>query len=323
MAKKAIPVILLTALVILALSAIPAAAQRGFQRGTIVDEEGKPMANITLTLDWVQGQRYDSKGNEHQETTSDAEGVFVFAKLNPGFWTVGVTLPGYAPYAERVEIATMERNPNLSIVMKKVTMENAAGDARAEGEAALAEAEKLVAAGDFDGAIKIYQDFYEKYPTAHMVLVQIGEVYEKKGDQENAINSYLDAIDADAENKVAVLKLGMIYAKAQDAEKAFPYYEQSVINYPEDKGILYTAGQLANVVGQYGKCYEYYKAYIALDPASAQTIQAMMEAGFAASLSENPAGVVEMFEALLKLSPDHPYAAEFKKEIDKAKASIK
>lgn len=323
MAKKAIPVILLTALIILALGAIPASAQRGFQRGTVVDEEGKPLEGIPVHLDWQKEQRYDSKGDEHHETTTDAEGVFQFAKLNPGFWVISVSTQGYTPFSLAVEVKTLSRNKNIQVVLKKLTMENAGVDERAKGEAALAEAEKLVAAGDFDGAIKIYQDFYTEFPTAHMVLVQIGQVYEKKGDKENAINSYLDAIDADAENKQAVLSIGMLYAKNQDSEAAFPYYEQLVGFYPEDKGILYTAGQLANAVGQYQKCFDYYKAYVVLDPASAQTVQALMEGGFAASLSENPAGVVEMFEALLKLSPDHPYASTFKEEITKAKAKIK
>ena len=323
MARKAIPVILLTALVIIMISAIPASAQRGFQRGFVFDETGTPMPNIKVTLDWVKEQRYDSKGNEHQETTTDAEGKFTFAKLNPGFYTVAISTQGYAPFQQQVEVKTIARNKDLNINLKKVTIENAGGDARAEGEATLAEAQKLVDAGDIEGAVKVYKDFYAKYPDNHLILVQIGEIYEKAGQKDKAIESYLDCLDADAENKAAIMKLGMLYAKDQDSEAAFPYYEQLVGFYPNDKGILFTAGQLANAVGNYPKCFEYYKAYIALDPASATTIQAMMEAGFAASLSDNPAGVVEMFEGLLKLQPEHPYAGEFKKEIEKAKAKMK
>ena len=323
MVKKAIPAILLTSIVILIISTVPASAQRGFQRGVVFDETGKAMPNIKVTLDWVDSHQYDSKGNEHHETTTDAEGKFTFAKLNPGFYTVAISTQGYAPFQEQIEVKTISRNKDLNITLKEVTIENAGNDVRAQAEAALGEADKLVAAGDYDGAIKVYKDYYESNPTQHLVLVLIGSVYEKAGKKDEAIEAYLDCLDANAENQRAIKALGVLYAKDQDSEAAFPYYEQLVGFYPNDKGILFTAGQLANAVGNYPKCFEYYKAYIALDPASATTIQAMMEAGFAASLSDNPAGVVEMFEGLLKLQPKHPYAGEFKKEIEKAKAKMK
>jgi outer membrane receptor protein involved in Fe transport len=84
---------LLTAwvLVILPLSAIPAAAQAttGTLRGVVADPNGGIVVGATVTA------KNESTGTVTQQTTTTGEGVFEFASLLPGTYTVTVESTGF------------------------------------------------------------------------------------------------------------------------------------------------------------------------------------------------------------------------------------
>jgi outer membrane receptor protein involved in Fe transport len=79
------------AFVILPLSAAPAMAQAttGTLRGTVVDPNGAAVAGATVTA------KNESTGTTTQPVTTTGEGVYEFASLLPGGYTVTVEAPGF------------------------------------------------------------------------------------------------------------------------------------------------------------------------------------------------------------------------------------
>ncbi|HEX3185490.1 MAG TPA: carboxypeptidase regulatory-like domain-containing protein [Pyrinomonadaceae bacterium] len=113
--------LLLTGLIVLLLSALAAAQQnRGTLRGAITDELGAVIvgANVTLT---------DANGVQ-KKTTTNAEGIYTYAGLAPGKYSLAANAPGFAP-AENKEVdvtggrQTADLTLKVTMVDEKVTVE--------------------------------------------------------------------------------------------------------------------------------------------------------------------------------------------------------
>src|SRR6185503_13397966 len=106
---------ILVATLLLFIAAALAAAQqtRGTLRGVISDELGAAIvgANVTLT---------DSSGAQ-KKTTTNGEGVYSFAGLAPGKYTLQASAPGFALSEKKeVDVTTARQSVDLTL---KVTIE--------------------------------------------------------------------------------------------------------------------------------------------------------------------------------------------------------
>src|SRR5215217_49301 len=106
-------------LFIILTAAIAAAQQaRGTLRGLITDELGAVIvgANVTLT---------DATGAQ-KKTTTNGEGVYTFAGLAPGKYTLQAIAPGFAPSENReVDVTTARLSVDLTLrvtIEEKVTV---------------------------------------------------------------------------------------------------------------------------------------------------------------------------------------------------------
>src|SRR5215211_2797042 len=118
---------------LIVLTAVLAAAQqaRGTLRGLITDELGAAIvgANVTLT---------DATGVE-KKTTSNGEGVYNFAGLAPGKYTLQAVAPGFAPSeSKEVEVTTARQTVDLALrvtIEEKVTIAETAVSTEATNNA--------------------------------------------------------------------------------------------------------------------------------------------------------------------------------------------
>lgn len=106
---------LLSAFLIVPLASVLVAAQqaRGMLRGVITDELGAVLvgANVTLT---------DASGVQ-KKTTTNAEGIYNYAGLAPGKYTLQANAPGFAPSEEKqVDVTAGRQSVDLTL---KVTIE--------------------------------------------------------------------------------------------------------------------------------------------------------------------------------------------------------
>ena len=112
--------LLLTALLVLLASALVAAQQnRGTLRGVITDELGAVIvgANITLT---------DASGVQ-KKTTTNAEGVYNYAGLAPGKYSLMAIAPGFSPSdVKEIDVTAARQSVDVTLkvtIEEKVTVE--------------------------------------------------------------------------------------------------------------------------------------------------------------------------------------------------------
>ena len=107
---------------LLALFAAAAAAQQttGILRGTVTDESGAmiPAARLTVT----------GPGGARKNVQSQADGTYTLVGLAPGKYTVRLSLPGFAPFQQQVEL-TAAKTVQLDIALQR-----AGGKAGSHGE---------------------------------------------------------------------------------------------------------------------------------------------------------------------------------------------
>lgn len=115
----------------LAATLVAAQQTRGTLRGSITDELGAVIvgANVTLT---------DANGTQ-KKTTTNGEGVYNFAGLAPGKYTVQAAAPGFAPSeSKEVEIAGARQTVDLTLrvtIEEKVTIAEGAVSTEATNNA--------------------------------------------------------------------------------------------------------------------------------------------------------------------------------------------
>jgi hypothetical protein len=108
-------------LILLASVAIAAQQTRGALRGVITDELGAVIvgANVTLT---------DASGVQ-KKTTTNGEGVYTYAGLAPGKYSLQVIAPGFAPSeTKEVEVTAGRQSADVTLkvtIEEKVTVEQA------------------------------------------------------------------------------------------------------------------------------------------------------------------------------------------------------
>src|SRR5207247_3788148 len=83
-----------------------------------------------------------------------------------------------------------------------------------------ARALKLHQSGDFDGAIRAYQEFLQNHPESVEARSNLGAVYARKGDYGRAIEEYKRALEFDERNAAILFNLGVAYYKSAQINEA-------------------------------------------------------------------------------------------------------
>lgn len=131
--------LLVTSLIVLLASLVVAAQQnRGTLRGAIIDELGAVIvgANVVLT---------DANGVQ-KKTTTNAEGIYTFAGLAPGKYSLTANAPGFAPM-EIKEIDVTAGRQSADVTLKVTIEEKVTVDQTPVSTEATANANQTVIAG--------------------------------------------------------------------------------------------------------------------------------------------------------------------------------
>jgi tetratricopeptide (TPR) repeat protein len=281
----------LGALLVFALAclAVPrAAAQDGQVKGTIIDFDGKPWADLPVKLKSDQGSV--------QETKTDASGNYQFVNLRVGKYTVIVQPPQVKePFTMGLEVhgndtppvnwnfkqLLEKQNPGAAEQMKKQSEEKSkftamkqhfdqgmtlleqertakADLAKAPADQRDAAKAKVVdlgnqAATEFQAAQKAAP---EKDPNVHLLWARLGEAYDLAGRNDDAINAYQQAVAAKPDNAGYYNNLGNVLARAGKIDDAKAAYAKSAELDPTNAGMawrnfgisLYQVGRMQEAV---------------------------------------------------------------------------
>lgn len=295
---------------------IMAQAGRGRARigGTVLDEGGSPIQDAKITMIYQQDK------SVKRDAQTNKKGEWGIISLGSGSWRVIVTADGYETSQRVVDVRQLDRNPPVDFSLKKgIQISPLIQDE--ESLAALDEGNKLFNEQDYDGAIRVYQDFLEKNPKAFQVHLSIGDCFNKKGDFDAAIREFDVLIDAAKEDPgfeketlaKALAGKGESFLKRGELEQAQELFKQSIETYSGNEILAYNVGEIYFGNQKLDEAIEYFSRATAIN---ADYAPAYLKLGYV-YLNKNEQGLAkENFNRFLSLTPDAPEAATVKNILD-------
>lgn len=292
------------------LAAAPAMAQewRGMGRvgGFVVDEEGKPVAGVTVKA------MLPSSGNRGpEETTSRDDGEWGVGGISSGTWAIDFIKEGYETRSISIGISEYNRLRPIEIVLKKKIV---VVDPNVVIKEKLTEAAELMNTGKFAEARAIYEQLSAEHPEVKEFKPLIARAYYGEGDKEKAIALLREASAAAPDNVDVKLLLGnlllesghteearTVMASVEDAkvddptallnigiglinegkhEEAIPWFNKAIVAFPDRSDAYYYRGLSYLATGKMDEAKVDLEKFVAIAPADAPelaTAKAMLE----------------------------------------------
>lgn len=192
----------LTLAVALGLS-VPAFAQ-SIVRGTVVDAQGKPVPNATITME------FDGNASRRSETKTNNRGEFLQVGLASGTWNITAT-SGQLKQTLKAAVKQGENRP----LAFQLTPQSGVSDADRAAQAAMAtmaqEAVAALQAGNNELAISKFEEIVAKVPTCSDCYLNLGGAYTKTQAYDKAEASYKKVIELKPDSAEAYSGLANLY----------------------------------------------------------------------------------------------------------------
>ena len=287
------------------LAVAPAAmAQSTMIKGKVSDVDGKPLADINITVEFLGGV------NRKLETKTDRRGEFIQLLTQSGQYRVTASGESVGEASTELSVRT-GRASEANIVLAPATASNNSGVA-AELKKAFDEGVEMSRAGNHDGAIARFQAAAEISPSCVDCFYNIGVAYQAKKDEKQAEAAWLKSLEVKADYASALNALSTLYnnqkrfdeasamsARATSAAGGGAANADAVFN----QGIiLWNQGKIAEAKAKFEET-------IATDATHAD---AHFQLGMALLNEGKVPEAVTAFESYVKLAPDGSYAAQAK-----------
>ncbi len=233
----------LIVIVFLAVSLYAQAGQgRGRLKGSVKDQEGNPVANATITLE------FENSGKKFEMTTND-KGVWAIIGLGTGRANMMVLADGFLPATQQVTVSQLNRNPPVDFVLI-VDLEK---KARLKDDAAVSQLEQgnaLFNERKYQEALAVFTQFSVDNPAIYHIYLNIGDSYREMQDYQNAILQYEAAIEKAIAASDTVIQskaqasIGETYLRQSDLKKAQEYFKKSLDLNPKDELLAYNVAEI-------------------------------------------------------------------------------
>ena len=218
---------------------------KGRLSGSVMDESQNGIPSAKIVCEFIANIELK------KEATSNDKGEWAVLGLGTGMWKVTASKEGYIPSFSEVYVRQLQRNPQVTLTLKKIEGEGAVVTGR-ESLNMLEQANVLFKEQKYEEAISLLQQFLEQNPEAYQAYASIGDCYRVKGDTDQALEYYQKVLELakkdDAMGKEMTAKalagIGECYLMMQDFEKAQSYFEQSIEAYPENEILAYNVGEI-------------------------------------------------------------------------------
>jgi tetratricopeptide (TPR) repeat protein len=311
--------LLITGFSILALIAIGYSQEnmgKGRIAGTVTDENGAPIEGALVIAQSMQSET-------KLEGRSDDKGRFAIGGLGSGSWRVTASIEGYQSASIDMSVRQLSQNPPISLTLKKLSGP-AAFAADKEILALFDQGNDLLSQGDYDGALRMFEDFVAKYPEIYQVHLNIGTCYLKKEDFDKAESEFKFVLEKVIEAQGDLKKdpnaslrastgLGEVYLRRGDFASAQKYLAQAVDISPQDAAAAYNVGELLFSNQKIDEAIRYLElaAQINMD-----WPKPYLKLGYVYLNKGDFAKALENFTAFISLDPENPEAAQVKSIIE-------
>ena len=229
-------------------SFVLAQAGRGKARisGVVKDEQGNSIKSAKIVIQFLEDAQV------MREIAVDKKGEWAIMGLGTGTWRVTASAEGYISVYKDVYIHQLERNPRITLVLKKTTRSD---QVMIEDESTLGLLEKtnqLFTEKKYDEAIALLKQFLEINPNVYQAFINIGDCYREKGELEQALEEYNKVLEQAKKDESmgkemtakALARIGECYMRKEDFEIAQDYFKLSIESYPENEILAYNVGEI-------------------------------------------------------------------------------
>jgi tetratricopeptide (TPR) repeat protein len=333
---------------------VPAAwAQTGSIKGTIIDENGKPMAGVQVQMVSKEtGRKYQLK--------SDSKGQIFSLGIAPGAYDVTFTDANGQLLTKFTNFPVKLDENKLDVDMKKersTAVQALTEEQKKQIEAAQKENntikglnEKLAAAkiasdaGQFDQAVQILTEATQTDPTRDIIWFKLADAQRsaaqkatdpaaKKAGYEGSLDSYKKALSLAGNTKPDLLgatynNMADSYARLGQTDEAIKSYDQAATTNPAGAGGYYfNEGAVFTNTGKIDDALKAFDKAIAADPTKATAyywkgVNLMGKATLKGNKMEAPEGTAEAFNKYLELDPTGQFADPAKQMLASIGASV-
>jgi len=310
-------------LVVAMLFTIPSFAQTGNISAKVVDNEGKPLTGVTISID-RQGI------TQHFEVKTDNKGQYLHAGLPTGTYKVSVMKDG----------KTLMSNPNVRVTfggdsktdfdLRQAAAQGASEEERAKvaEEKAKQEAVKnsfelartALTAKNYDEAIRLFKEAADKDPTQHVIFANLADALSSAKKYDDAAAAYRKAIELKPDEAAYYNNLGIVLGNAGKIDEATQALQKAAELNPTGAGqSYYNLGAVLTNRGRTKEAADAFKKAIEFNP---QMTQAYYQLGISYLGAPNTiADAIGVLEKFLQMQPTGQDAETAKLLIEEAKKS--
>jgi tetratricopeptide (TPR) repeat protein len=292
------PSSLLALVVGLALAA-PALAQTGMIKGRVVDAEGKPVPDVPVTIEAMEGI------NRKLSTKTDRRGEFVQLGLQSAGYRVSATAPklgsGFADVRVRVG-QTAELTITLSPLPPGADPKLV--ELRAAFEAGVAASN----AKDYDGAIAKFEAALAAQPSCYECHYNIGYAWLQKQDEKRAEASWKQGLELKADHQPTLNALATLYNNQKRFDEAAAIGAKAAAAAPAGNAdAIYNQGIILWNAGKIAEAKVKFEEAAQADPNHAD---ARFQLGMANLNEGKIPEAIASFEQYLKMAPSGQFAGQ-------------
>lgn len=251
------------------LAAAPhASAQTGTVRGRVLDEQGQPLADVQVAIEYQGGI------TRKMETKTNKKGEFIQVGLPPGVYRFTASKEGFQSgfVEQKVSLGDATSLPE----MKLRTVESARKAAAAAGDggalaAAFRSAAEMLQQGKLDEAEAAFKEIQAKSPSIAEVPYNLGIIANRRKDWPAAENHFKRAIELKPDFGDAYASLAGVYQAMGQPEKAAEVMQAAgEAMGGSDPTVLFNQAVLMLNQGKYAEAEAAFKKVEAADAANSE-----------------------------------------------------
>lgn len=288
-------------------TATAAWAQSGSIRGRVVDENGDPLADVEVVIEFLGGV------TRTRNAGTNDRGEFIVAGLPTGSYRVTYKKEGYQPIFQEVRVPARE-----VLRIDDAVLPALEGGEDPELVKIFGEGVEAAKRGDFQEALTAFERYTEQVPDSAEAHFNAGFAAEQLKDLDRAIQHYEKAAELRPGYYEAHLALGDIYGVKRDWSKAAENLEKVLELRPEEILPLYNYGVVQMNLQNMAAAQEAFQKVVTLDPARAD---AYFQLGLVLVNQGKTEDAIPHFEKYLELEPEGDHAATAQGLVDQLKSN--